>query len=106
MKKLIYFFATILILTFVFSACTSQQKAPTGMKAQNSDFDPLLDPRDNNSSLVYPNYRTGYEPNYLNAEGIVLNYSDGNHFNWSWLGLLGLFGLTGLAGRSRKRRIS
>lgn len=102
MKKLIFIYL-LLVSTFVFAACTSQQKEPIRTKIQNSKIDPLLDPRDNNASLVYPNYRTGYEPNYLNAEGIVMNYSDSNHTNWSWLGLLGLVGLSGLVNKSTKR---
>jgi hypothetical protein len=103
MKKLIYSCVIILIFTFTFPACTSEHKTTTEIKMRNSDFDPLLDPRDNNAPLVYPYHRTGYEPNYLNAEGNVISYSDGN-ISWSWLGLLGLFGLCGLAGRTKTRQ--
>jgi hypothetical protein len=105
MKKRIYFCVIILVFTFVFVACTSEHKASTDMKIRNSDFDPLLDPRDNNAPLVYPYYRTGYEPNYLNAEGNVISYSEGNVNNWSLLGLLGLFGLSGMASKNKKRNL-
>jgi hypothetical protein len=104
MKKLIYACLIMMVFTFAFTGCTSEDKTSTGTKIRNSEIDPLLDPRDNNAPLVYPYRRTGYEPNYLNAEGIVLSYSDRN-ISWSWLGLLGLFGLFGLTGGSRRRSL-
>jgi ABC-type transport system involved in multi-copper enzyme maturation permease subunit len=101
MKKLIFSFVVALVFGFAFTAAVSVNKASA--ISPNYDTAAVTDQRDNNAPLVNQGNRSGYEPNYLNAEGNIMSYSTASvHRNWSWLGCAGLLGLFGIVGRSRK----
>src|SRR5690348_6154653 len=100
MKKLIFSFVVVLVLGLAFTETALVHKT----SAESPNYHTAVtDQRDNNAPLVKQENRSGYEPNYLNAEGHIMSYSNaGNNRNWSWLGFIGLLGLIGLPGKSKR----